>query len=132
MAKLDQAIIWKEATDGNLGHNAIYQTRYQLQSEKEKLLWTVVAFGECGQGKSTALSKISLLYNRMYSRKKYTANFYHKKALRSVTSVVDPKTTGSMTLIDTPGFNDGNLLRTDKNILNELTKSIRPRLYDKT
>ena len=27
LAKLDQAIIWKEAINGNPGHNSIYQTR---------------------------------------------------------------------------------------------------------
>ena len=37
-----------------------------------------------------------------------------------------------MTLIDTPGFDDDDLNRTDKTILNELTKSIRPRLYCKS
>ena len=35
-----------------------------------------------------------------------------------------------MTLIDTPGFNDTNVTRTDKSILNELIKIIRPMLYD--
>ena len=35
-----------------------------------------------------------------------------------------------MTLIDTPGFNDTNVQRSDKNILNELIKIIRPMLYD--
>ena len=35
-----------------------------------------------------------------------------------------------MTLIDTPGFNDTNVHRTDKKILNELIKTIRPMLYD--
>ena len=36
-----------------------------------------------------------------------------------------------MTLIDTPGFNDTNAQRSDKKILNELTKIMRPRLYNK-
>ena len=36
-----------------------------------------------------------------------------------------------MTLIDTPGFNDTNTDRSDKKILNELTKILRPRLYNK-
>ena len=34
-------------------------------------------------------------------------------------------------MIDTPGLNDTNTDRSDKKILNELTKIIRPRLYDK-
>ena len=36
-----------------------------------------------------------------------------------------------MTLIDSPGFNDAEISRTDKNILIELVQTIRPRLYDK-
>ena len=35
-----------------------------------------------------------------------------------------------MILIDTPGFNDTNVQRSDKKILNELIKIIRPMLYD--
>ena len=35
-----------------------------------------------------------------------------------------------MTLIDTPGFNDTNVQRSDKKILNALIKTIRPMLYD--
>ena len=35
-----------------------------------------------------------------------------------------------MTLVDTPGFNDTNVQRSDKKILNELVKIIRPMLYD--
>ena len=35
-----------------------------------------------------------------------------------------------MTLIDTPGFNDTNANRSDKKILNELVKLIRPKLED--
>ena len=35
-----------------------------------------------------------------------------------------------MTFIDTPGFNDTNASRSDKKILNELIKLIRPKLED--
>ena len=35
-----------------------------------------------------------------------------------------------MILIDTPGFNDTNVQRSDKRILNELIQTIRPMLYD--
>ena len=37
-----------------------------------------------------------------------------------------------MTLIDTPGFDDDDLQRTDKIILNELVKQLRPKLFNKT
>ena len=59
------------------------------------------------------------------------ANFEHKISVKAVTSVVNIVETGPMTLIDSPGFNDDDLKRTDKAILNELTKSIRPRLFNK-
>ena len=36
-----------------------------------------------------------------------------------------------MTLIDSPGFNDSDIQRSDKNIMIELIKTIRPMLYDK-
>ena len=39
--------------------------------------------------------------------------------------------TGDMTLIDSPGFNDADIQRQDKNIMIELIKTIRPMLYDK-
>ena len=41
------------------------------------------------------------------------------------------KTTGDMTLIDSPGFNDADIQRSDKNIMIELIRMIRPKLYDK-
>ena len=37
-----------------------------------------------------------------------------------------------MTLIDTPGFNDVNILKSDKNIMIEIINAIRPILLDKT
>ena len=37
-----------------------------------------------------------------------------------------------MTLIDTPGFNDSDIKRSDKNILIELVNTVRPILTDKS
>ena len=50
---LDQAVGWKEVTGETI-------------SGQEP--WTVVAFGECGQGKSTVLTRISELYNENYAK----------------------------------------------------------------
>ena len=36
-----------------------------------------------------------------------------------------------MTLIDTPGYNDSDIKRSDKNILIELINTVRPILKDK-
>ena len=36
-----------------------------------------------------------------------------------------------MTLIDTPGFNDVSILKSDKNIMIEIINAIRPILLDK-
>ena len=36
-----------------------------------------------------------------------------------------------MTLIDTPGFNDSDIRRSDKNILIELINTVRPIVTDK-
>ena len=88
-------------------------------------------FGECGQGKSTVLSLISKLFSQNFAENEYACNFESGKSYASVTSCVKIGTTANMTLIDTPGFNDTNVTRTDKSILNELIKIIRPMLYDR-
>ena len=53
LGKLDEAIVWKE-----VAHD----------SPLNKRPWTLIAFGECGQGKSTALTKISTLYNNEFAK----------------------------------------------------------------
>ena len=74
---------------------------------------------------------ISNLYSENFAKDSFTCSFDHKKSYESVTGVVKTGTTGLMTLIDTPGFNDTNVQRSDKKILNELTKTLRPRLSNK-
>ena len=62
--KLEQEIVWKEVVSES---NSI--------QEKENKPWMVVAFGECGQGKSTVLTRISELYNENIAKQEYIANF---------------------------------------------------------
>ena len=78
-----------------------------IQIEKSQP-WAVVTIGECGQGKSTALSTISKLFNANFARSKHVCSFDHRQSYESVTGVVKTGTTGLMTLTDTPGFNDTN------------------------
>ena len=92
--------------------------------------WSMCVFGECGQGKSTLLSLLSKLYCENYAKDQHPCDFYSGKSFGSVTSCVKVGTTGDMILIDTPGFNDTNVQRSDKRILNELIQTIRPMLYD--
>ena len=57
--------------------------------------------------------------------------FKSGKAFEAVTTCVKVARTGNMTLIDTPGFNDVDIRKSDKNIMIELINSIRPLLTDK-
>ena len=52
------------------------------------------------------------------------------KSLKCVTSCVQPGSVGNMTLIDTPGINDPDTKKSDKNIHIEIIKSMSMRLYD--
>ena len=95
---------------------------YQAQNET----FTIAVFGECGQGKSTLLSKISEVYREKYDRtESYCLKFDASPSLMSVTSVVKIAKSGNMTLIDSPGFNDPNKARTDKAIFMDLINTIR-------
>ena len=88
--------------------------------------FTIADFGECGQGKSTLLSKISEIYREKYNKEeKYQLKFDASPSLMSVTSVVKIAKSGNMTLIDSPGFNDPNKARTDKAIFMDLINTIR-------
>ena len=51
-------------------------------------------------------------------------------SFKSVTSCVKAGSFGDMTLIDTPGLNDPDASRTDKNIFIEMIKNLRIQLYD--
>ena len=76
------------------------------------------------------MDKISKLYQKNYAQDDHAVSFEHKQSFKSVTGVCKPAKTGLMTLIDTPGTNDTNSNRSDKKILNELAKVLRPRLLD--
>ena len=51
-------------------------------------------------------------------------------SFKSVTSCVMMATCGGMTLIDTPGLNDPDARRSDKNIHIEMIKNLSLQLYD--
>ena len=51
-------------------------------------------------------------------------------SFKSVTSCVQMATVGGMMLIDTPGLNDPDARRSDKNIHIEMIKNLSVTLYD--
>ena len=52
------------------------------------------------------------------------------QSFKSVTSCVQAASIGNMTLIDTPGLNDPDARRTDKNTYIEMIKNLSMKLYD--
>jgi hypothetical protein len=50
--------------------------------------------------------------------------------VESVTSCVEARSIGNMTLIDTPGVNDPNSARSNKNTFIEMIKSTKQRFRD--
>ena len=52
------------------------------------------------------------------------------QSYKAVTPCVQMGTVGDMTLFDTPGFNDSDINRSDKSILIETVKTLRPTIYD--
>ena len=88
--------------------------------------FTIVVFGECGQGKSTLLTKVSEIYKEKYKPKDSNLiKFEAAQSLMSVTAFVKTAQSGNMTLIDTPGFNDPNKARSDKAIFMDLINTLR-------
>lgn len=88
--------------------------------------FTIVVFGECGQGKSTLLTKVSEIYKEKYKLKdQILIKFEAAPSLMSVTAFVKTAQSGNMTLIDTPGFNDPNKARSDKAIFMDLINTLR-------
>ena len=88
-------------------------------------------FGECGQGKSTTLNSIVELVKAKYlNSNAYGCEFKSKKSNQAVTSFVQQGKVGNMTLIDTPGLNDTNSDRSDKNIFLEMIKNVSIYLKD--
>ena len=137
LSKLDEPIVWeavkeKEMTRIETSLNGQASIQEPVEKVQDPKPFTVVALGDCGQGKSTSLSDIAKIYHKIFDPKGQAIEFARKQSYESVTSCVEIATIGGMTLIDTPGFNDPKSLRSGKKILNELTKIIRPRLRDET
>ena len=51
-------------------------------------------------------------------------------SFKAVTPCVQIGTVGNLTLIDTPGFNDSDVNRSDKSIFIEMIKTVRPIIRD--
>ena len=84
-----------------------------------------MVFGECGQGKSTTLNEIvKIVANKYYKGQDHGCKFKSMESFKSVTSCVQLGSVGPMTLIDTPGLNDPDASRTDKNIFIEMIKNL--------
>ena len=83
--------------------------------------------GECGQGKSTFLSKVSEIYSNEFNEtsKNVQIEFDASKSFDAVTGFVRMASNGSMTLIDTPGLNDPDKMRSDKMIFMDLINTVR-------
>ena len=147
MLDLQQSIIWgrvdkqldspnvamkKVLRSATISETNAWSIRSNIRNAADK--FTACVFGECGQGKSTALSAISELFasERTGAKAQKACKFESGKSFAAVTSCVKVARTGNMTLIDTPGFNDSDIRRSDKNILIELINTVRPIVTDKT
>ena len=78
------------------------------------------------------MTEIASLYAKDWlgAKSEVACKFESKKSFGAVTNCVKVARTGNMTLIDTPGFNDSDIRRSDKNILIELVNTIRPIVRD--
>ena len=99
----DDKIIWKHVS------GPILEETQDMLKE-----FSIAVFGECGQGKSTLLSKISDIYREKFDVSSEALEFFAKKSLVAITSNVKMAKRGNMTLIDSPGMNDPNKTRSDK------------------
>ena len=82
--------------------------------------------GECGQGKSTLLTKVSQIFGKFFAKgSEPPPEFKASKSVKTVTQHCTKVEYEIMTLIDTPGLNDPNKLRTDKQIFIDLVSTIR-------
>ena len=99
---------------------------------KENNQFTAVVFGEVGQGKSTTLnSLVKLAEEKYFKGQDHNCKFEGRKDLKSVTSYIKMGSIGNMTLIDTPGLNDPETGRSDKNINIEIIKTLSNQLNDR-
>ena len=121
-SELIKPIEWEKASECNSTNGS--------DLNLDKLI--ACSFGECGAGKSTWLSLLSDIYEKQYERasKGEKISFEHAQSIESVTTVVRIASAGNMTLIDSPGTNDPNKLRTDQRIQVELINLIRDLLKD--
>ena len=101
--------------------------QYQAQNET----FTIAVFGECGQGKSTVLNKVAdIIANKYHEGNIRACTFKSMKSYKSVTPFVQTGTVGDVTLIDTPGFNDCDVNRSDKKIFIEMVHTLRQVVKD--
>ena len=91
-----------------------------------------MVFGECGQGKSTTLNAIVDIYAKTHfpNLQEHGCDFESRESFKAVTGCVQAGSLGNMTLIDTPGFNDPDAARSDKNIFIEMIKKLTIPLND--
>ena len=102
----------------------------QVQGNVEENPFTLCVLGECGQGKSTLLTKISQIFKKFFAKGTDPApEFKAYKSTKTVTQHCTKVDYENMTLIDSPGLNDPNRLRTDKQIFMDLVASIRQSLF---
>ena len=77
------------------------------------------------------MNKIVELYvDKYFKGLEHGCKFKSMASFRSVTSCVQLGSVENMTLIDTPGLNDPDATRSDKNIHIEMIKNLRIQLYD--
>ena len=61
-----------------------------------------------------------------YAGTVHPCKFKSMESYKAVTPCVQLGTVGEMNLFDTPGFNDSDINRSDKSILIETVKTLRP------
>ena len=92
-----------------------------------------MVFGECGQGKSTTLNQIvDQVAQDNNLGPSHGCQFKSEKSFKSVTGCFKEGTIGNVSLMDTPGLNDPNAERSDKNIIIEMMKNLGSKLKDPT
>ena len=92
-----------------------------------------MVFGECGSGKSTTLNKIvKILANHYFKGQDNVCKFKSMQSLTSVTSCLQTGSIGYVKLVDTPGLNDPDAKRSDRNIRIEMMKNLKIILQDPT
>ena len=91
-----------------------------------------MVFGETGHGKSTTLnSLVKIIEEKYFDGEDHGCRFKSKKSFKPVTKCVKISSIGNITFIDTPGLNDPETGRSDKNINIEITKNLSNQLKDK-